>query len=159
MLRNGRRAPARIAALTLSLGLSLGVSVGLSACGGSSQPSVSTSAGAVASQAPATGAALDPVKFAAALKRPATVILDVRTPAEYAAGHLPGAVNLDVESSDFLTGLDQLDPGVPFAVYCRSGNRSGVALTAMTARGFDKAYHLAGGITAWQDAGGDVTTD
>jgi rhodanese-related sulfurtransferase len=43
-------------------------------------------------------------------------------------------------------------------VYCRSGNRSGVAVATMAGQGFTNAYHLQGGITAWQQAGGEVVT-
>lgn len=131
------------------------VAVGsLSACG---TPTVSTSAGAPAAAAPAAGATLSPAEFAAALKLPNTVLLDVRTPSEFAVGHLPGATNIDVESADFATKITQLDPSKTYAVYCRSGNRSKVALAAMQQAGFATAYHLGGGITSWQAAGGDIT--
>ena len=105
---------------------------GTTAC--SSEPTqVSVSAGASAATAPAAGAELDAEAFAAALKRAGTIVLDVRTPAEFAAGHLPGAVNIDVEAPDFGTRIAALDASLPYAVYCRSGNRSGVALAAMAA--------------------------
>ncbi|HRC40528.1 MAG TPA: rhodanese-like domain-containing protein [Tetrasphaera sp.] len=130
---------------------------GTTAC--SSEPTqVSVSAGASAATAPAAGAELDAEAFAAALKRAGTIVLDVRTPAEFAAGHLPGAVNIDVEAPDFGTRIAALDASLPYAVYCRSGNRSGVALAAMAAAGFTSAYHLGGGIGAWQAAGGEVVS-
>ena len=84
--------------------------------------------------------------------------MDVRTPQEYAQGHLPGAVNVDVSSPDFAAQIATLDPNAPYAVYCRSGNRSGVAVATMAEQGFTGAYHLGGGIGAWQDAGGEVVT-
>ena len=96
--------------------------------------------------------------FSAALKWPGTTLVDVRTPEEYAQGHLPGAVNIDVSSPDFAARLATLDPAAPYAVYCHSGNRSGAAVAEMAAMGFTGAYHLAGGIGAWQDAGGEVVT-
>ncbi|AQP46153.1 hypothetical protein RPIT_12440 [Tessaracoccus flavus] len=86
-----------------------------------------------------------------------TVILDVRTPEEFAAGHIPGAINLDVQSPTFADDVASLDNAVPYAVYCRSGNRSQVALDIMTERGFE-AFHLAGGIGAWQSAGYDIVS-
>lgn len=66
----------------------------------------------------------------------AAVVIDVRTPAEYAAGHLEGAVNIDVQSPDFEALVEQLDPEGSYYVYCRSGNRSAQAIERMTALGF-----------------------
>ena len=66
-----------------------------------------------------------------------TVIIDVRTPAEFASGHLDGAVNIDVQSPDFAAQIMELDPSGEYFVYCRSGNRSGQAIAQMTQMGFD----------------------
>ena len=129
----------------------------LAACG-TGDPEVSVTAGTPAASAPAAGAELDAAGFAAALKRPGTTVVDVRTPQEYAQGHLPGAVNIDVSSPDFVQQVQALDPSASYAVYCRSGNRSAAALQTMNQLGFTAAYHLGGGITAWQDAGGEVVT-
>lgn len=128
-----------------------------SGCSGS-DGTVAVSAGSTASAAPTSGAELGAAEFAAALKRPGTTIVDVRTPQEYAQGHLPGAVNVDVSSPDFTAQIATLDPSAPYAVYCRSGNRSGVAVATMAEQGFTNAYHLGGGIGAWQNAGGEVVT-
>lgn len=65
-----------------------------------------------------------------------TVIVDVRTPAEYAAGHLEGATNIDVEAADFGSKIGKLDKSKSYFVYCRSGNRSAQAITQMKAAGF-----------------------
>ena len=127
-------------------------------CSGSADSTVAVSAGPTASAAPANGAEIGAAEFAAALKRPGTTIVDVRTPEEYAQGHLPGAVNVDVSSPDFAAQIATLDPSAPYAVYCRSGNRSGVAVATMAEQGFTNAYHLGGGIGAWQNAGGEVVT-
>ena len=54
-----------------------------------------------------------------------TVIIDVRTPGEFASGHLEGALNIDVQSPDFAAQVSQLDPTQEYFIYCRSGNRSG----------------------------------
>lgn len=66
-----------------------------------------------------------------------TLLLDVRTPAEFDAGHLPGAINIDVQDPDFdeqiLAGFD---PAGDYYVYCRSGNRSGQAIERMRGLGF-----------------------
>ena len=63
-------------------------------------------------------------------------MIDVRTPAEYAAGHLEGALNIDVESADFASRIASLDPQGRYVVYCRSGNRAGVAADEMARAGF-----------------------
>lgn len=119
---------------------------------------VSSSAGPTAAAAPATAATLSAEDFSAALKRPDTVVLDVRTPAEFSSGHLPGAINIDVNGADFTAQVSALDPAKNYAVYCRSGNRSGVAMAAMQQLGFANLYHLGGGIGAWTSAGGDIVT-
>jgi len=124
----------------------------------SGDSSASVTAGPTAASAPASGAELDTAAFAAALKLPGTTVLDVRTPAEFAEGHLPGAVNIDIASPDFTAQVSALDPSAPYAVYCRSGNRSASALAEMAGIGMTGAYHLGGGIGAWQSAGGEVVT-
>lgn len=129
----------------------------VAACSGSEDASLATLPAAAA--APAAGAELSATDFAAASKRAGTTIIDVRTPAEFADGHLPGAVNIDVQSPDFAARIAQLDPGATYAVYCRSGNRSAAALQLMQSAGLRSAYHLGGGIGAWQEAGGEVVTD
>lgn len=65
-----------------------------------------------------------------------TMVVDVRTPQEFAGGHLEGAVNIDIQGSDFDTRIAALDPAADYLVYCRSGNRSGQAIDRMRAAGF-----------------------
>ncbi len=84
------------------------------------------------------------------------VVLDVRTPQEFAAGHLPGAINIDVESSDFTDRVADLDESTETLVYCRTGNRSGVATDEMADLGFSNMSDLQGGIEAWTADGGQV---
>ena len=105
----------------------------------------------------ASGQTLDAAGFAELVATPGVVVLDVRTPAEYAAGHLEGAVPADI-NGDFDAAVAGLDRGAPYAVYCRSGNRSAAAIEAMRQLGFVDAWHLGGGIGAWQAAGKDVVT-
>lgn len=64
------------------------------------------------------------------------MIIDVRTPAEFAGGHLDGAVNIDIQSPDFVSQIDGLDRNGSYVVYCRSGNRSGMAMAQMLDMGF-----------------------
>lgn len=92
---------------------------------------------------------LEPADFATLAEEDGVVLLDVRTPQEYAEGHLDGAVNLDVSAPDFADGLAGLDPQAVYAVYCRSGNRSQTALELMAQAGLEDAADLAGGIGAW----------
>jgi rhodanese-related sulfurtransferase len=102
---------------------------------------------------------LSPTDFGERASQAGAVLLDVRTPDEFAAGHLQGAINIDVEAGDFADRVAELDKGAVYAVYCRSGNRSQTAMATMSAAGFTDLADLTGGITAWADAGGAVVTD
>lgn len=124
--------------------------------GGCSAATVSATSGPTATAAPAAGSSLSAADFAAAAKLPDTLLLDVRTPSEFAAGHITGAVNIDVEAATFPQLVATLDPAKNYAVYCRSGNRSKVAMTAMGQAGFSHLFDLDGGIGAWQSAGGQL---
>lgn len=64
------------------------------------------------------------------------VIIDVRTPEEFATGHLEGAVNINVQSEEFAAQIMELDKDGEYFVYCRSGNRSGQAIAQMSQMGF-----------------------
>jgi rhodanese-related sulfurtransferase len=79
------------------------------------------------------------------------VILDVRTVSEFDSGHLEGAINIPVE---VLSGrLSELNPKDELLVYCRTGNRSTTAVGILKENGYDRIYHMDGGITAWNAAG------
>lgn len=82
-----------------------------------------------------------------------TVILDVRTPAEFASGHLDGAINLDVQAADFDALVDGLDRDAAYLVYCRSGNRAASAVDRMAAMGFTSLENI-GGLDQAADATG-----
>ena len=85
-------------------------------------------------------------------------LVDVRTPDEFAAGHLSGAVNINWFGSGFLSECQSaLDTGRPVMVYCRSGKRSAAAAARLEKSGF-KVYTLLGGYLAWTGAGKPVTT-
>ncbi len=71
-------------------------------------------------------------------------LLDVRTPAEFAGGHLEGADNVDVLAPDFAARVDALDRKKTYYLYCRTGNRSGQAARRMREMGFDAAYNVGG---------------
>ncbi|NLI04081.1 MAG: rhodanese-like domain-containing protein [Actinomycetaceae bacterium] len=85
----------------------------------------------------ACSASADPVEVG-----PDTVVIDVRTAAEYDAGHLEGATLLDLNSGEFQAELPSLDPAGEYIVYCRSGNRSGQATKMMEDAGFENVTDL-----------------
>ena len=74
-------------------------------------------------------------------------VIDVRTADEYAAGHLEGAVNIDVEAGNFDAAIAQLDKDKTYLVYCRSGRRSAIAKENMHTAGFHNVID-AGGLDA-----------
>lgn len=80
---------------------------------------------------------------------PEFVILDVRTPQEFASGHIEDAINLDYYSKSFLDDLDRLAKTKTYLIYCRTGNRSGKTFKFMKELRFQKVYHMVGGITRW----------
>ena len=82
------------------------------------------------------------------------VLLDVRTPEEYAAGHVEGAENLDASADAFEDRVADLDPDEEYVVYCQTGNRSAAAADVMRAADLDVVD--AGGIEALEDAGATV---
>jgi rhodanese-related sulfurtransferase len=100
-----------------------------------------------------------PVEAQAAIDSGDAKILDVRTPEEFAEGHIAGAENIDFYAADFADQIDALDPGEKYVVYCRSGNRSGQATTLMADRGFGSVTDVDGGIVAWEAAGLPTVTD
>ncbi|GAC57800.1 hypothetical protein GOHSU_25_00350 [Gordonia hirsuta DSM 44140 = NBRC 16056] len=73
---------------------------------------------------------------------PAATILDVRTAAEYAMGHVDGAQLLDFSQGSVATVLADLDPAASYVLYCRSGNRSGQAVAVMRRAGFADLTNL-----------------
>jgi rhodanese-related sulfurtransferase len=82
-------------------------------------------------------------------KNKSIVILDVRTPQEFAAGHLKGAVNIDIYQDNFYSRIDKLDKKATYMVYCRTNNRSGVTVTYMKQKGFAVVYQMMDGFPGW----------
>jgi rhodanese-related sulfurtransferase len=80
-------------------------------------------------------------------------IIDVRTPAEYDAGHIPGAIIRDYRSATFRDDIAKLDRNKIYLVYCASGNRSASARDVMQELGFQQIYNMNGGFTAWTAQG------
>lgn len=92
-------------------------------------------------------------EFAKVIEQPGVQIIDVRTPAEFADGHIAGAVNIPVQQPDFSERVARLDPKATYAVYCRSGNRSKAAVAQMQGAGITHIYELAEGTNGWTAAG------
>lgn len=88
------------------------------------------------SQAPAATAIAEPSAVQEAIADGAKLI-DVRTPEEFAAGHLRGAVNIDLAGPDFDERIGALDKAGSYVIYCASGNRAGTAIEFMRGQGFD----------------------
>ncbi len=84
---------------------------------------------------------------------PSNKVLDVRTPKEFQAGHIPGAVNLDVNAPDFPEKIAKLEKNKTYLVHCAAGGRSARACDRMSKLDFPKLYNLAGGFNAWVKAG------
>jgi phage shock protein E len=84
---------------------------------------------------------------------PDVVVLDIRTPEEFAEGFIEGASNIDFYRSDFAGQLDVLDKEVPYVVYCRSDNRSGQAMDVFADLGFTNVTEIDGGIVNWYESG------
>ena len=80
------------------------------------------------------------------------VILDVRAPEEFAAGHLPGAGLLDIRATNFLSSLNNLDRSKLYLVNCAAGGRSSRACQNLSSLGFSNVVNLEGGFTAWKKA-------
>jgi len=81
------------------------------------------------------------------------VLIDVRTPQEYATGHLENSVNIDLRSRNFKELVGKLDKNQDVYVYCKVGGRSASAARTMEDMGFKKIYDLKGGILQWEKEG------
>jgi rhodanese-related sulfurtransferase len=92
-------------------------------------------------------------EFSAKVAEAGVITLDVRTPGEFMGGYIEGAKNIDFQSGNFENEVAALDKNATYAVYCRSGNRSGQAVKVMHDAGFHNVYNLNGGVIDWANAG------
>ena len=92
---------------------------------------------------------VDATRFAEVIDNEQVQIIDVRTPAEFNEGHIPGAVNIDIDGKEFEAKVAELDKSRPVAVYCRGGRRSKEAATYMVGCGLE-VTELAEGILSWK---------
>jgi rhodanese-related sulfurtransferase len=90
---------------------------------------------------------------------PRPVVLDVRTPAEFRGGRVPGAIN--ISHDELAERLDELE-GMrdrQIVLYCRSGRRVGIAAELLREQGFETLAHLSGDFGAWARSGHPVEAD
>lgn len=121
--------------------LSLLVTLVINSCSGSSDPAQTTNYN------------LDAVSFAEKINElPAAPLIDVRTPGEFADGHLRNAKNIDWNGSNFEGNIAGFAKEKPVFVYCLSGARSHSAAEKMRSLGFKAVYELNGGIMKWRGA-------
>jgi rhodanese-related sulfurtransferase len=96
---------------------------------------------------------MDVLDFSKKITESGVVILDVRTPGEFAEGYIEGAQMIDFQGGSFETEIASLDKNATYAVYCRSGNRSGQAVKIMQDAGFPNLFNLEGGVIDWANQG------
>lgn len=96
---------------------------------------------------------LSVTEFSSKTAESGVVTLDVRTPGEFNEGHIEGAQLIDFQSGNFENEIATLDKSKTYAVYCRSGSRSGQAVKVMSDAGFTSVYNLNGGVIDWTIAG------
>lgn len=89
-----------------------------------------------------------------ASRDPELLVLDVRSPEEYAAGHVPGAVNVPYDQ--VAERLAEIPKDKDVVLYCRSGRRTGIAAEVLEANGYTRLQHLQGDMEAWVKAGRPV---
>jgi rhodanese-related sulfurtransferase len=96
---------------------------------------------------------VDPAGAARLVAEGKVVVIDVRTPQEYAIAHIKDARLIDFNAPDFARKLGELDRNQPYLVHCASGRRSTKSLEVFQQLGFKDVTHLDGGFNAWQAAG------
>jgi rhodanese-related sulfurtransferase len=93
---------------------------------------------------------ITPAMYVGSLQNQPHFLLDVRTPDEFAGGHIASATNISIET--LAANLQHVPRDTPVVVYCRSGNRSAQAVQLLSDAGYTTIYDL-GGINAWQAQG------
>ena len=113
----------------------------VAACSPASVPAAPAREGAATARASSEPSVIVDVEEARRLVARGVTVLDVRTPAEFAAGHIPGAVNISHDELDRRAG-EVGPPSTPVLLYCRSGRRSGIAARTLREKGFTELYDL-----------------
>ena len=99
------------------------------------------------------GPSVNPSQATQLINREDALVIDVRDPGEYGAGHILGAKNLPLSRVDAGAELAAKRKDRPLIVYCDTGSRSGKAAAALKALGYTRVLNLSGGLGAWQQAG------
>lgn len=149
----------RTSALPRTLLAVLGLGLSIVACGSDGAAAPGTVATTAPAPAPQGVQRIAPdAAYRLLQEQPGVItVIDVRTPDEFASGHLDGAVDIDLEGGGFSAAIAGLPKDAAYLVYCHSGRRSALAAQAMSDAGFTNVYDL-GGIVAWQAAGFPIVT-
>lgn len=155
-----KQSGARRVTVALTIGL---LPIGLAACSSASESAKVAPAGETSPEGTAAKASSLRLVTADEAEKlatdPSISVIDVRTPAEFAEGHLTGATLMDFRDANFQQQLGTLDPNGRYLIYCRSGNRSGQAVEMMKTLGFTDVADLDGGILAWAATGNPVSNE
>jgi rhodanese-related sulfurtransferase len=95
-------------------------------------------------------------EFKTELNQKNSVLIDIRTPQEFASGHIEGATNINFYNKDFESQMYEAAEKANVLIYCASGNRSGQALKSLNAGKFKSISDLSGGIRAWATGGNSI---
>jgi rhodanese-related sulfurtransferase len=99
------------------------------------------------------GPSVSPSQATQLINREDALVVDVREPGEYGAGHILGAKNIPLSTLAGGAEIAAKRKDRPVIVYCESGNRSAKAAAVLKGKGYERVLNLAGGIAAWQQAG------
>mgnify|MGYP006276893927 CR=1 FL=1 len=91
-------------------------------------------------------------------QEPGVITIDVRTPEEFKSGYISNSLNINVESDSFEGEIASLDKSATYAIYCRSGRRSQLAIDKMRSAGFTNLFNLDNGINDWNANGLPLVT-
>jgi rhodanese-related sulfurtransferase len=91
-------------------------------------------------------------------RRDGALVLDVRSPEEFAKGHVPGALNVDINAPGFASKVSSFDKSKPILLNCHAGSRGAIASAELAKLGFKSVCNLEGGLAAWEKAGNDPET-
>jgi rhodanese-related sulfurtransferase len=104
----------------------------------------------------AAGTVVTPDEAAKLIAEKKATVLDIRTPEEFAAGHIAGAVNIDFNAEGFDQKIGALDKSKTYIVHCQGGGRSGRSMPVFETAKFKNILHLQSGFKGWQAAGKPV---
>lgn len=138
----------------LALGLFIVIAIAVSGCGSTASPAAAPAAAPQSAPAALNLPATVDAKTVNSLRgNPDVVLIDVREPDEFAAGHIPEATLIPL--GQLSSRLSEIPKDKTVVAVCRSGNRSGQATELLRQAGFD-AHNMSGGMISWEQAGYDV---